>query len=109
MAVRISRVRTINVRLSKEEYSELELACVASGSRSISDLVRSTMCGAAWDGNQYTALASSFNDLSKRLTDLKLSVNKHTEELASFRAGMTPQNAERPDTKFRNAVTEPLA
>ena len=43
MTVLIPRIRSINVRLSQEEYLELERFSVASGARSISDLVRSTM------------------------------------------------------------------
>ena len=44
MAVLIPRVRTIGVRLSKEEYAALERFAVESGARSISDVARTAIC-----------------------------------------------------------------
>ena len=34
------RIRTINVRLSEEEYAKLKTVCYLSGARSVSDLTR---------------------------------------------------------------------
>ena len=105
MAVLIHRIRTINVRLSEEEYVELERFCVASGARSISDLVRSTMHSIVTSGNQDNSLASGVNEYSTHVRDLEQRVKELGSELASFRAGVRPQVVEGPDAKGETAVT----
>jgi len=109
MAVLIPRIRTINVRLSEEEYLELERFCVASGARSISDLVRSTMHSVVTSGNRDSSLASSVNEYSAHVRDLELRVKELAAELASFRAAEQPESAEGSDAKGKTAVTQPLA
>jgi hypothetical protein len=109
MVVLIPRIRTINVRLSEEEYEELERFCVASGARSISDLVRSTMHSVVKSGNRDNSLASSVNEYSTQVRDLELRVKELAAELASFRVGVRPQVVEGPDAKGETAITQPLA
>jgi hypothetical protein len=97
----------INVRLSEEEYVELERFCIASGARSISDLVRSTMHRVVRGGNQKNALASSVNEYSTQVRELEQRVKELAVELASFRAGVWPQVVDGPHAKGGTAVTQP--
>ncbi|MFZ0339759.1 MAG: hypothetical protein WAL45_17140 [Terracidiphilus sp.] len=92
MAVLIPRIRMINVRLSEEEYLELERFCIASGARSISDLVRSAMHSMVAGGNQDHSLASSFNEYSAQVKDLEMRIKELAAQLASFRVGAQPQS-----------------
>ena len=99
----------INVRLSEEEYLELERFCVASGARSISDLVRSTMHSLVASGNQDNSLASSFNEYSAQVKDLETRIKELAAELASFRAGAQPQSVAGPGGRGETEVTQLLA
>jgi hypothetical protein len=109
MAVLIPRIRMINVRLSEEEYLELERFCIASGARSISDLVRSTMHKIVASGDRDKSLASSVNEYSAHVSDLELRVKELAAELASFRVGAQPQSVAGPDMKGETEVTQLLA
>jgi len=108
MTVLIPRIRTINVRLSEEEYLELERFCVASGARSISDLVRNTMNSLIASSNQDNSLASSVIEYSTHVRDLELRVKELAAELASFRSGVQPHHANEPDETHETAETQPL-
>ena len=101
MAVLIPRIRMINVRLSEEEYLELERFCIASGARSISDLVRNTMHKIVASGNHDKSLASSVNEYSAQVRDLELRVKELAAELASFRVGAQPQSVADPTRRVR--------
>lgn len=90
MSVLIPRIRAINVRLSEEEYLALERFCVASGARSISDLVRSAMHTLVIGGNQESSLASSVSQYSTHVKSLEQKVEDLAAQLASFKAGMQP-------------------
>lgn len=109
MAVLIPRIRTINVRLSEEEYLELERFCIASGARSISDLVRSAMHNMVASGNQDNSLASGFNEYSAQVKDLEMRIKELAAELASFRVGAQPQSIAGPDAKSETEVNPLLA
>ena len=108
MSVLIPRIRTINVRLSDEEYLELERFCVASGARSISDLVRNTMNSLVTSRNQDNSLASSVIKYSAHVNDLELRVKELAAELESFRTGVQPHHANAPDETNATAETRPL-
>ena len=108
MAVLIPRIRTINVRLSEEEYLELERFCVASGARSISDLVRNTMNSLVTSRNQDNSLASSVIEYSTHVKDLELSVKELAAELESFRTGVQPHHANGPDETNETAEMRPV-
>ena len=105
MAVLIPRIRMINVRLSEEEYLELERFCVASGARSISDLVRSTMHSVVTGGNREKSLASSVSEYSAQCEEIWSGESRNfAAELESFRAGVRPQSARRTRSKSNAAV-----
>jgi hypothetical protein len=108
MSVLIPRIRTINVRLSEEEYLELERFCVASGARSISDLVRNTMNSLITSTNQDSSLASSVIEYSGHVRDLEMRVKELASQLASFRTGDRHHYANRPDETNEIAETRPL-
>jgi hypothetical protein len=99
----------INVRLSEEEYLELERFCVARGARSISDLVRSTMHSVVTSGNQDSTLASSVGAYHAHVRELELRVEKLAAELELFRADVSPWSLTGPDAKDKTAITQPLA
>jgi len=108
MTVLIPRVRTINVRLSEEEYLELERFCVASGARSISDLVRSTMHSLVTGSHQENSLASSVIEYSAHVKELELRVRELAAELESFRTGVQPHHASEPDESDASGETLPV-
>ncbi|HWE86982.1 MAG TPA: hypothetical protein VG267_18705 [Terracidiphilus sp.] len=108
MSVLIPRIRTINVRLSEEEYLALERFCVASGARSISDLVRSAMHSLVTGANQESALASSVNQYSTHVRSLEHKVEDLAAQLASFKAGMQPGNVSGTDEGTEIAEEKPL-
>jgi hypothetical protein len=99
----------INVRLSEEEYLELERFCVASGARSISDFVRSTMHNVVTSGNRESSLVSSVNEYSVLVRELQQRVKELAAELASLQGGVKPQGVERPAAKDETATIQPLA
>jgi phage shock protein A len=106
MVVLVPRIRPINVRLSEEEYLELERFCVASGARSISDLVRGAMHNVVASGNQNNSLVASVKEYSAQVRDLELTVKELAAELASLRAGVRPLTAEESVTKDETTVTQ---
>jgi phage shock protein A len=99
----------INVRLSEEEYLELERFCIASGARSISDLVRGTMHNLVASGNQGDSLASSVVEYSTHVKNLEQRVKDLAAELASFRTSAQQQIVQVPNAKDETAVTQLLA
>jgi len=107
MSVLIPRIRTINVRLSEEEYLELERFCLASGARSISDLVRNTMNSLITSTNQDSSLASSVIEYSGHVRELELRVKELAAELASFRTVDRLPHANGPDETNETAETRP--
>jgi len=109
MAVLIPRIRTINVRLSEEEYLELERFCVASGARSISDLVRSTMHSLVISRNQDNSLASSVIEYSGHVKDLEQRVKELAAELESFRTRDRPHHADDTGISSASAVLAPTS
>lgn len=96
VAVLIPRIRTINVRLSDDEYSALERFCAASGARSMSDLVRNTMQSLVGGANQKSALASSVDEYSSQVKDLEQKVATLAAEIAWLKAGSRPHHANEP-------------
>jgi hypothetical protein len=107
MSVLIPRIRTINVRLSEEEYLELERFCAASGARSISDLVRNTMNGLIASRNQDSSLASSVIEYSGHVKDLEKRVKELASELESFRNSDRLHHASGPDEMNETAEAQP--
>jgi hypothetical protein len=106
MSVLIPRIRTINVRLSEEEYLELERFCVASGARSISDLVRNTMNSLITSTSQDSSLASSVIEYSGHVRDLEKKVKELASELESFRISDRLHFANGPDEMNEIAGTQ---
>jgi hypothetical protein len=94
MAVLIPRVRTINVRVSEDEFLAIERFCAASGARSVSDLVRTTMHNLVTGSNQKNPLASSLDNYSMHVKDLEQKVAMLATELALFKAGMKPHSVD---------------
>jgi hypothetical protein len=106
MAVLMPRIRMINVRLSEEEYVELERFCIASGARSISDLVRSTMHRVVRGGNQDNGTASSVNEYSTQVRDVERRVKEIAAELASIKAGRDRRRTAAADEKDETAEVQ---
>ena len=108
MTVLIPRIRTINVRLSEDEYLELERYCVSSGARSISDLVRNTMHNVLLDANRDTASPSIANDNSAKINYLEQKVDELVAKLSSFQAGVQMSSKARLDEPKEPAETQAL-
>jgi hypothetical protein len=94
VAVLIPRIRSINVRLSEEEYLALERFCAATSARSMSDLVRKAMQSVMAGANQESALASSVNEYSIQVRELEQKVEKLAAELAALKSGTKPRNVD---------------
>ena len=90
MAVLIPRIRTIGVRLSKDEYSSLERFCVESGARSLSDLARTAICSFVDRANRERMLASAVNQNAARVKELEEKIQRLSAEIASLRSTASP-------------------
>jgi hypothetical protein len=82
MAVFAPRARTISVRLSHEEFSDLERFCVEKGARSISDLARNAICGFLNQAQQENKLISTMNEYSAQVKELEQRVERLITEIA---------------------------
>jgi hypothetical protein len=94
MTVLIPRVRTINVRLSEDEFLAIERFCETSGARSISDLVRTAMHSMVTSSNQKSPPASSLDEYSMHVKDLQQKVETLAAELALLKLGNVPPNVD---------------
>jgi uncharacterized protein (DUF1778 family) len=97
MPVQFQRTRSINVRLSEDEYLALERFCAASNARSMSDFVRKALQGLAAGANQENALISSVNEYSSHVKDLEEKVETLAAELAMLKAGARPHGVDGTD------------
>lgn len=104
MAVLIPRVRTINVRLSEDEFLAIERFCAASGARSISDLVRTAMHSLVMGESRKNSPASSLDEYSMHVKDLEQKVATLAAELALLKAGSYPQNVEAIDDSNTESI-----
>ncbi|MGH9607871.1 MAG: hypothetical protein ACRD3N_19455 [Terracidiphilus sp.] len=89
MAILIPRVCSINVRLSKDEFQAIEQFCAASGARSISDLVRTTMHGLVTGTKGKKGSVSSFDEYSIHVKTLEQRVAALAAELDLLKNGNT--------------------
>ena len=87
MVVLVPRMRTLGVRLSKEEYSSLERFCIESGARSMSDLARAAIFSFVYRGLQETAPGPAVDENSARVRELQRRIEMLSAELALFKAG----------------------
>jgi len=64
---------------------ELERLCIASGARSLSDLVRHAMRDLVRSANQDSALVSTVNQHAAQVSELEQKIEKLSAEIASLR------------------------
>ncbi|MGH9343792.1 MAG: hypothetical protein ACRD19_08530 [Terriglobia bacterium] len=86
MAVVRPRSRTIGVRLSEDEFVTLRELCVATGARSVSDLLRNAMYDVLESVDRKKAPASKSAKHSVQIMRLELKVEELAGELASLKA-----------------------
>ena len=85
MRVLRPRSRTISIRISEEEFTDLRRICVASGARSLSDLARDAMRGLlSRTGRQEDGLAAG--EVYAQMKDLERRVQELSIEVASIKA-----------------------
>lgn len=89
MPVLIPRIRTIGVRLSEEEYSNLERYCVEHRARSMSDLARTAICNLVNDVTEENALATVVNHYAAQVKELEEKVRRLNAEIASLQSKTT--------------------
>jgi len=82
MAVFAPRARTISIRLSHEEFSDLERFCIEGGARSISDVARNAICGFLNNAQQENKLISTMNEYSAQVRELEQRVERLIAEIA---------------------------
>lgn len=87
----------------------MERFCIASGARSISDLVRSAMHSLVTGGNQERALASSVNQYSTLVRYLELKVDELAAQVASFKDGVQLRTAGEIDESAGKTEEQPTA
>ncbi len=97
MAVLFPRIRSINVRLSEDEYLALVRLCAASNARSLSEFVRKAVQGLVTGANQENALALSVNEYSAHVRDLEQKLEIIAAELAMLKAGTHPHSIDGTD------------
>lgn len=107
MAVLIPRIRTINVRLSEAEYLALEQFCVASGARSLSDLVRETIHRLLLGASQENALISTLNEYSGQVKELQQKVERLSTEIVLLKGGVPPSIVGTSNTPREREESEP--
>ena len=90
MPILIPRVCSINVRLSKDEFQAIKRFCAASGARSVSELVRTTMHGLVNEAKGKKSSVSSFEEYSIHVKNLEQRVAALAAEFALLKAGNTP-------------------
>jgi hypothetical protein len=109
MAVLIPRTRSISVRLSDQEFADLQRFCAANGLRSISDLTRNAICGLLNHSDQSdvnsTALAyaAQIKGLEQKVERLAMEVEsfKSKKKFAAKRAAGNnhPDSMEPPESR----------
>lgn len=87
MTILIPRIHSINVRLSKEEFQAIKRFCAASGARSISDLVRTTMHGLVTGTKKTKGSVSDLEEYSIHVKNLEKRVAALAAELALLKNG----------------------
>lgn len=98
MAIRLPRVRIVNVRVSEEEYLAMERFCASSGARSLSELVRNTMHQLVSSSDQESKLATTVNENAQQVKRLEEKINCLSAEVAQLRNRKSKQ-AKKPITK----------
>jgi metal-responsive CopG/Arc/MetJ family transcriptional regulator len=86
VSILVHRVRTIGIRLSEEEYAELENFCIASGARSISDLARTAILRFVNREHQENALALAVSTHDVQVRELEQRLQQLTAEMALLKA-----------------------
>jgi hypothetical protein len=97
VAVLYPRIRSINVRLSEDEYLALERFCAANSTRSMSDLVRKAVQSFVTSANQESVLVSSVNEYFAHVRDLEQKLEMFAAELAMLKAGTQPHKIDGTD------------
>jgi hypothetical protein len=86
MVVFAPRARTISIRLSHEEFSDLERFCIEGGARSISDVARNAICGFLNHAHQENKLISTMNEYSAQVRELEQRVERLIAEIALLKS-----------------------
>ena len=90
MAILIPRTRSINVRMSEAEYSELERLCITRSARSMSDMVRHTLQCFIRSAQQEPTLPWSVSADAARVKVLEQRVETLSAEIEALRASAQP-------------------
>lgn len=84
MAVFKRRTRTVNFRLSEEEFESLRKACLAEGARSMSDFARSVVCSSLGGHREAFTLREGMRHIDTRLDMLQRELKELTELLGGY-------------------------
>lgn len=77
------RNRIVVFRLTQEEYDSLKSACVAAGSRNISDFTRTELLAAVQGDGQGGALGRKVVEIDRKLDNLHTMIERVSERIAS--------------------------
>lgn len=80
------RTRTVNFRLSEEEFESLRKACLAEGARSLSDFARSVVCRSLGGASEAFSLREGMRRIDLRLDMLHREVKELTEMIGGSNA-----------------------
>lgn len=83
MAVFKRRNRTVNFRLSDEEFETLRKACLAEGARSLSDFARSVVCRSIGSPSERYVLDENMRRIDTRLEMLHREIRELSETIGA--------------------------
>ena len=85
MALLKQRNRFVVFRLTQEEYNAIKSACVAAGSRNLSDFTRTELLALIQADGRSCLVEQKLLEIDRKLADLQSCVERVSERMASPR------------------------
>jgi hypothetical protein len=89
MASLHARNRIVVFRLTEQEYNTLRSACVAAGSRNLSDFTRTELMSLVQADSRSSALERKFVEMDRKLDELYSFMNRASGRIASPEPSLT--------------------
>ena len=93
MALLKQRNRFVVFRLTQEEYTAIKSACVAAGSRNLSDFTRTEILALVQADGRSSLVEQKLLEIDRKLGDLQSCVQRVSERMASPRPPLAEKAA----------------